>query len=130
MNERGQAGTEAIVVISILLLVFVTLGVLAITQSSQTSSLQANLNKQEVCNKIASVITQLHYSGSGAKWESKLIQKDVNIYTSGFIEVADTAVSPNSVSCTFLGFVDQDYELSPSDLTFENIDGNVVVTVG
>ena len=130
MNVKGQAGTEAILVVSLLLIVFVILGVMTLQQGSQTALLESNLDKENTCIQIATVLTQTYFAGPGTTWSGKLENKDANIYTSGFVEVTDEGGSEQSVSCTYLGSVDQNYFLTPGTLTFENRNGNVVVTLG
>ena len=130
MEKNAQAGMEVIVIMGILFLVFVVLAVLFIYQGDQTTVLKSSLDKQSTCNRISGILSQLHSSGPGAKWTGELFGKDVNVFTSGFLDVSNHGKNDAGFSCSFFGSVDQDYDLTPGTLTFENIDGQVVITNG
>ncbi|MCX6695374.1 MAG: hypothetical protein NTU61_03675 [Candidatus Altiarchaeota archaeon] len=124
---RGQVSTEFIAVIGVVVLIFFFMVWCYVERRDAGDELNANLGRQNTCNKIASLVSAAYNGGPGFRLTKELtLKENVTIHTNGVVEYGGLE---NTFYCSTVPALHGDAFITQGGhvLTFTNTDGEVYI---
>ncbi|MFH1545646.1 MAG: hypothetical protein ABIE23_06205 [archaeon] len=126
--NKGQAATEAMFSMAIILLIFLLFFSIIVNHDERVRDYEGNWEEAARCKKIAGIMSALYVAGNGAKWDGT-IDRNLFVYGDSFIDLEDynATGAKEGALCYFDGVTTEDVNGHWGDIEIMNIDGNIVV---
>ncbi len=90
MNLKAQVSLEMSIAVGITMLVFLSIGLIANQHRANLQGIDSEWKKENVCQELSDVISNVYASGPGTKWNGSIDNYAVRIDSKGQIEITES----------------------------------------